>query len=48
MCTVNWLFKHIIPNDGNDGNVTCCILKYVHSAAGDITIITIIWNDVFK
>ena len=22
MCTVNWLFKHIIPNDGN---VTCCI-----------------------
>ena len=24
MCTVNRLFKHIIPNDGNDGNVTCC------------------------
>ena len=24
MCIVNWLFKHIIPNDGNDGNVTCC------------------------
>ena len=24
MCTVNRLFKHIIPKDGNDGNVTCC------------------------
>ena len=24
MRTVNRLFKHIIPNDGNDGNVTCC------------------------
>ena len=24
MCTVNRLFKHIIPNDGNDSYVTCC------------------------
>ena len=29
MCTVNRLFKHIIPNDGNDGNVTCWIFAVI-------------------